>query len=419
MLLRAPSLAVAWCIAAHAPAAAEQGPARGRPSVMLWPDAPAVAFEVSELEHGAAAREVVPPRLELVPHAAFAAELERARTEAAGEVATALAAMERELAAVREAWLGQRWDAMIERLDALERERLPLLATPARCETLWEIELRRALAHRGRKAAGDADEAARRFALALALAPDRRPARELWGPEVVAEFLRVVEAQGVAVPLATAIRADPSQATIHVDCQPLDASGRASLRPGLHVVHAHAIGHRAVAQLFETPAQSTVTLALPASDEPDALRRLAADSDDGVLRLERVDDRRALVAAAASRDIDAVVLVGRRDDAVVARALVGAGSSPTARHAELGEAIAAALAWVDADGHLTRPAGEGVAAGTVPRGDVEARPRRKLVRAWWLWTIVGVAAAGLAVGLGVGLTQRQRQPDHLVVYGPR
>ena len=26
---------------------------------------------------------------------------------------------------------------------------------------------------------------------------------------------------------------------------------------------------------------------------------------------------------------------------------------------------------------------------------------------WWLWTIVGVVIAGGAVGLGVGLTQRQ------------
>jgi hypothetical protein len=29
----------------------------------------------------------------------------------------------------------------------------------------------------------------------------------------------------------------------------------------------------------------------------------------------------------------------------------------------------------------------------------------KLYKRWWLWTIVGVAAAGAAVGLGVGLTQ--------------
>jgi hypothetical protein len=30
----------------------------------------------------------------------------------------------------------------------------------------------------------------------------------------------------------------------------------------------------------------------------------------------------------------------------------------------------------------------------------------KIYKRWWLWTIVGVAAAGAAVGLGVGLTQQ-------------
>ncbi|MBK6921216.1 MAG: hypothetical protein IPH07_27715 [Deltaproteobacteria bacterium] len=417
MLLRAPSLAVAWCLAAHTPAPTETAPTPTRPSVMLWPDQPAIASELAEFEASAAARALVPSRLALVSRAAFAAELEGARTAAAAAVATQVAAMERELAAVRDAWLGQRWDVMIEQLDALERERLPLLAIPARCDTLWEIELRRGLAHRGRKAVGDADEAARRFALALALAPERRPARELWGPEVVAEFLRVVEAQSVAVPLATAIGSDPTHASIHVDCQPLDASGRAALRPGLHVVHAAAVGHRTVARLIETPASAPVALSLPPSDETDALRRLAADSFDGGLRLERNDERRALVAAAAARDIDAVVLVGRRDDAVVARALVGAGISPTARHGELGEAVAAALAWVDADGHLTRPASADVSA-SAQRVDASPKQRRKVVHSWWLWTIVGIAVE-LGVGLGVGLGLRERQPDHLVVYGPR
>jgi hypothetical protein len=32
--------------------------------------------------------------------------------------------------------------------------------------------------------------------------------------------------------------------------------------------------------------------------------------------------------------------------------------------------------------------------------------RSPIYKRWWLWTIVGVAAAGAAVGLGVGLTQR-------------
>lgn len=43
---------------------------------------------------------------------------------------------------------------------------------------------------------------------------------------------------------------------------------------------------------------------------------------------------------------------------------------------------------------------------------VEPAPRsassdRPVYKRWWLWTIVGVAAAGAAVGLGVGLTQQK------------
>ena len=33
-----------------------------------------------------------------------------------------------------------------------------------------------------------------------------------------------------------------------------------------------------------------------------------------------------------------------------------------------------------------------------------------LVRRWWFWTLVGVAAVGLSVGLGVGLSQGERAP---------
>ena len=36
--------------------------------------------------------------------------------------------------------------------------------------------------------------------------------------------------------------------------------------------------------------------------------------------------------------------------------------------------------------------------------DTQARP---IYKRWWVWTLVGVAAAGAAVGLGVGLTQQR------------
>jgi tetratricopeptide (TPR) repeat protein len=36
---------------------------------------------------------------------------------------------------------------------------------------------------------------------------------------------------------------------------------------------------------------------------------------------------------------------------------------------------------------------------------VKEAPRKPAYKKWWVWTVVGVAAAGVAVGLGVGLTQ--------------
>lgn len=47
------------------------------------------------------------------------------------------------------------------------------------------------------------------------------------------------------------------------------------------------------------------------------------------------------------------------------------------------------------------------------------RKRKPVYRQWWLWTIVGVVAAGAAVGLGVGLSQPRAGFDASVgTFGP-
>jgi tetratricopeptide (TPR) repeat protein len=55
------------------------------------------------------------------------------------------------------------------------------------------------------------------------------------------------------------------------------------------------------------------------------------------------------------------------------------------------------------------PSRSATPAPAVPEAGVVASPaathERPVYRKWWLWTAVGVAAAGLAVGLGVGLTR--------------
>jgi hypothetical protein len=55
---------------------------------------------------------------------------------------------------------------------------------------------------------------------------------------------------------------------------------------------------------------------------------------------------------------------------------------------------------------------------TAPPLHVPPAPRRQpLYRRWWLWTSVGVVAAGVAVGLGVGLTSHPFSPT-LSDFGP-
>ena len=44
-------------------------------------------------------------------------------------------------------------------------------------------------------------------------------------------------------------------------------------------------------------------------------------------------------------------------------------------------------------------------AAASPPSPPPSSPSTKLYKRWWVWTLVGVAAAGAAVGLGVGLTQ--------------
>jgi len=48
-----------------------------------------------------------------------------------------------------------------------------------------------------------------------------------------------------------------------------------------------------------------------------------------------------------------------------------------------------------------------LAAAPVEPAAHASRDARPVYKRWWLWTIVGVAAAGAAVGLGVGLTQQR------------
>lgn len=56
---------------------------------------------------------------------------------------------------------------------------------------------------------------------------------------------------------------------------------------------------------------------------------------------------------------------------------------------------------------------EPVPAATTPALVVRSGPAEKtpVYKKWWLWTVVGVAAAGVAVGVGVGLTAQSGPPN--------
>ncbi len=387
--------ALSWVLAitlATAPAPAE------RPRVLVWPQTPAQADELPT-QH---------PRLELVAPDALVAELERARAEASHEEHARLVQIESGLARAREHYLAQAWEQMGAGLAALESERLAELADPRHCDSLWELELRLALAYRGRKQDGDAARAQQKLALALAIAPQRRPARELFGPDVLAEFLVAVDAAAAKVARPIRVTATPTDAQISIDCAALPDDGRVQLRPGLHVLHARAPGYRVHAELFEVPADGREDVVLGAHDEPDPVRRLGLTTADGELPMT-ASGRRALVEAAAARDLAAVVVVIREGDRFAARALAGAATGAVVRRDALGDAVEAALAQIDDRGHLRAAPGP-----TRPVVDAAPPPKRPLVKKWWFWTSI-VAGVGLAVGLGLGLGLRARPADRFEI----
>jgi hypothetical protein len=399
MLARVLSAVLAWGIAEASP----QG-RTGRPRVLLWPVSPALASELPP---------TIDPRFEAADRGAFEAELAGAQSAALDGVRTRLAAVEVALANARDHYVAQRWDDMAAALARIERDELALLADPRRCDVLWEVEFRLGLVGRGRH---DPAQTRRRNLLALALAPARRPVREVYGPAVVAEFLDAVDARAGQVAVPVRLDVAPGDAVVHVDCQPVRGT-HVDLPPGLHVVHARALGHTTAAALFEVPERTAVEVALAPEATDDGVARLGHGLADGALVLELPPHRRALVEAAAARNIDVVVAIESAGEAVVARALVGAARGPAIRRASVELAIAAVLAGVADDGAL-RATGAATVRPRPVADDRTTRTRPPIVRAWWLWTTIAiVVGASLGVGLGVGL--RDRSSDRIVVYGPR
>ena len=375
---------------------ASVGPPVERARVLVWPQTPALADELPPADG----------RFELVPPAAQLEEVERARAEASSAVHARLAEIDAGLATARDRFAALQWTEMERELAALEQSRLVELADPRHCDSLWELAFRLALAYRGTKNDAKADE---RLAFALAIAPQRRPARELFTPEVVADFLAAVDANAGKVARPIRLSSTPSDATVSIDCATVPEDGRVELRPGLHVVHARAPGHAVHAAIFELPADGRLAITLAKHDEPDPVRRLGLTTADGVLHMT-ASGRRALADAAAARDIDAVVVVIREKDGVAARVLAGTTTGPVDRADALAPALALSFARLDDRAHLRPPPPKLVPA----KSDAPPPAKKPLVKRAWFWLTI-VAGVGLAVGLGVGLGLRNPKADRFEI----
>ncbi len=393
--------------ATMAPAQADQAAPAGPERVLLWPRDPRTDVQPGERALAAAGRAVT-------PFAGLGARLRERGELAEARTSEVLDAVQAGLAQARQAYLEQRFDDMIATLGEIEARSLAVLAEPQHVAVLWEVSFQRGLAHRARaarsgdaatnaaseagpKATSDAAQAAARFRLALALDPERRPLRELYGPDVSAAFADAVSADAAVPQRPVRLEVTPADAIVAIDGVAVVATGNAPgrtrhLRPGLHVARASAPGYETGAALVTVDDSRLVRMVLQAHRDPDPLARIDASWSAGVLAPGTASGQRAIVAAAASVGaglvivIDAASVPGRVTAQALSVASPGTRVDAPVQADTMAGAVDAALArW----------------EGRAPVGVVAtaARPPPWWQR-WWVWAGVGgtlVAGAAAAV----------------------
>jgi hypothetical protein len=401
-LARVLVLALALGASAGAGTARADAPARasGGPRVLVWPRDPRTDAHAAEVALAAQGRAVA--RFDSI--GARLRELGARAEERESEV---LDAVQAGLEQARQAYLEQRFDDMIAILAGLEQDALDVLAQPEHAAVLWELAFQRGLAHRARGAARgnleDQAQARARFGLALALDPERRPLRELYGPDVSAAFAEALSANAAVPPRPVRLEVTPADAAVVVDGVPalvpgaLPAAGPGgasagrvrNLRPGLHVVRAAAPGYETDAALVTVDEGRAVRLALRERRDPDPLARIDASWSAGSLVPGSASGQRAVAAVAASVDAAAVVVIDAAsgNGRFTAQALSATRVDPAVQADTAGEAVALAMArW---DGQVPVTSGAGAVAG-----------QPAWWQRWWLWAGVGGAiAAGTAAVL--------------------
>jgi hypothetical protein len=348
---------------------------------------------------------------DVIAPAPLAAHLAALGEAARADEAALLDRVQAGIAEVRQAYVEQRFDDMLARLGAIERDALVTLGQPAHATTLWELQFWWGLGHLVRRGPEDAARSRDRFELALAIDADRRPPRDLFGPDVAAAFTSAADARSRKTPRPITFAVSPPDAAIIVDGVPVvDPARPRSVRRGWHVVRASAIGHVSEARVIRIDDERRVEMTLTAA-AGDAVDRIGAAWADGLLRADSASMRAAVRALAAQ--LGAAVALIIADDPqrgeVVAQLVTTTDAGPLLRRRAAAAAAAAVLAHLRPDGTLAEP--------SLPTDREPAAPGRKpgLLSRWWFWAGVGaVAVATLAVGLAAS-----DEPDRLRVVGPR
>jgi hypothetical protein len=376
--------------------------AAAAPRVLVWPQHPAVDTSDAEKEVKAAGLTVI----DVQP---VRDRLHDAASQARGAETDVLTELEQDLVRAREAYLQQRWDGVLERLSLGRPGRLAAVSRAETCGTLWEVQFQRGLALIARKEPGDDVRAREAFESALSLDPDRRPAKEIYGPAAFETFALAAAEIDRRVARHVSIDVMPPDAIVTVDCKPVvDHRRGARLLAGAHVVRVSAPGYATRAELVTITDQPTVTIVLQPMDG-DAFAKAGPAWSEGTLVPGARSGRNAIFSVATEVGADTILVVDEDENShAIARLITREEiSSPIAR-TNVRDAARSALALLDpATGALREPL------------DAGAGRERGVTSTWWFWTGVGAAVVGVVV---LSIVLADGPEDRTIVevgdYGP-
>lgn len=384
-------------------------PPVAEPSVMIWPvdtesDVTPVESALADEGH------------RVVPFGPIADVLITARRQRRQAEQAQLGVVEAGLVAAQERYLSQSWDAMLAELLQLQDDALPVLARPAGCATLWELQFRQGLGYGARRGPEDAAAQTESFAMAFSLDPARRPVGDLYGPDVAAAFIAAVDVASARAERPTTLSVTPPDATVTVDCVATDVSDPVALKPGRHAVVVDAPGFVTHAEIIDVGSGDPVVLILKPEATADPVKRLAMTWSSPRLMPTGPSSRAAIAGVARHAGASRWIVLQPTDAGARAELWQQGRRRSVVERPSADAAALGVLSPSEVRGRRA-PAEVGPTTVTPPaasggRGDATTKP---LVRRWWFWTAIaaGVVGTGLGVGLGVGL--RQRSPNRLQV----